>query len=81
MAGKNGKPKCPLCGGALKRGKATLPLVRGGRVLVVRDVPSDVCGDCGEAYMSGPILDRIEELAESFAELDAEVSLVHYKAA
>ena len=88
MAGKraknsspNRRAKCPLCGGRLGRGKATLPFVQKERVVVVKGVPSDVCGDCGEASLSGRTLDRIEELMEKLLRLDAEVSLIHYKAA
>jgi YgiT-type zinc finger domain-containing protein len=78
---KRAKIECPVCGGAMKAGKATLPLLSGERVLVLRDVPSEICGDCGEACMSGPTLDRVEEMVAELKKLDAEVSLVHYKAA
>lgn len=44
--------RCDLCGGELKRGKTTLEIWSGGELLVIKDVPADVCRQCDEAYIS-----------------------------
>lgn len=47
--------RCDLCGGELRSGKTILEIWRGGELIVIRDVPADVCRQCGEAYISAPV--------------------------
>jgi YgiT-type zinc finger domain-containing protein len=79
-----GKPEsksglCPLCGGRLLANqRANIPFVLGKVVVVVKDVPSEVCRNCGEPYLSGATTDRILKLLERFAHLPVEVSVTSY---
>ncbi len=43
---------CPLCGGTKKPGKATFTAEIGDGVVVVRNVPADICDLCGEEWIS-----------------------------
>jgi len=72
---------CAVCGGSLAPGKTTIPFVRGARVLTIRDIPADICGDCGEAYLLGETVDRVQEQVGRLEALDAEVSIARYHAA
>lgn len=54
--------RCPLCGGSLYEEAATLPFVVKGSVVVVKGVASEVCGDCGEAFLSGKVTDVVAAL-------------------
>jgi YgiT-type zinc finger domain-containing protein len=84
MAGEEGKKttkKCPLCGGALIDGVASLPFLMGERIAVIKNVPAEICSDCGEAYMKSRVVDGIETLLDRLEELGSEVSIVHYEAA
>ncbi len=77
MAGKeenNKAKKCPLCDGGMHDGTTAAPFFINDRVIVIKDVPAEVCGDCGEAYMKSSVVDRVEDL-------NSEVSIVHYEAA
>lgn len=65
----------------MEEGTASLPFFIGERIVVVRDVPAEICGDCGEPYMKSGVAGRIEALLDRLAELDSEMSVVHYKAA
>jgi YgiT-type zinc finger domain-containing protein len=57
--------RCDLCGGELKPGKTTLEIWRGEELLVIKDVPADVCQQCSEAYISAHISERLDHfLAE-----------------
>jgi YgiT-type zinc finger domain-containing protein len=70
---------CALCGGPLKEGqRATVPFVLGKVVVVVKDVPAEVCRNCGEPFMSGGVTDRLLELLERFAHLPVEVTVTSY---
>lgn len=84
MVGKpeeNNKKICPLCGGQLRVGLETIPFVLNSIVAVVKDVPAEICEECGEPYMRGDAVDKIEELLQNLKNMDVEVSVIHYKAA
>jgi len=50
-------------------------------VLVIRDIPAEICGDCGEAYLSDETVDRLQEQVARLEAMDAEVSITRYHAA
>jgi YgiT-type zinc finger domain-containing protein len=56
--------KCDVCGGRVRGRKVTVDLRRGERHHVVYNVPIGVCTKCGERYYPGPVLERLDELAE-----------------
>lgn len=59
------KDQCDLCGGELGPGKTTLEIWSGGELLVIKDVPADVCRQCNEAYISAKVSGRLDHfLAE-----------------
>ena len=48
--------KCVMCkGGELAPGKTTVKVQRGETLVIIKDVPADVCQDCGEAYLDGNV--------------------------
>ena len=84
MTGKKGKSrvkKCPLCGGQLKEGTTTIPFLIGEKVAVVKNVPAEVCSDCGEAYMKSSVAGKVESLLDRLEELGYEMTVIHYEAA
>lgn len=52
--------RCDLCSGGLAPGKTTLEVWREGRLVVIRDVPADVCVRCNEAYISSVVSERLD---------------------
>jgi len=84
MAGvkeKNKVKRCPLCGGELCGGNTTVPLLSGEKIVVVKDVPAEICNDCGEPYMMSRVVEEIEELLERLDKINSEMSVIHYNAA
>ena len=57
--------KCPLCGGDKKEGHTTYSVDLGFGVVVVRDVPAKVCGQCGEEWIDAQVARRLEEIVNS----------------
>ncbi|WP_397548006.1 type II toxin-antitoxin system MqsA family antitoxin [Rhodothermus marinus] len=58
--------KCVICKtGQTQSGKTTVTLEQNGAVLVVREVPAEVCQNCGEVYLP-------EEVARALARLAAQ---------
>jgi len=60
---------CPICGQeALAPGTTTFATDGAGTVVVVRDVPAQVCGNCGEAFISDEVAAELEvQVAEAKA--------------
>ena len=84
MVGKRGKnklKKCPLCGGKMDDGITTLSFLMGENVAIIKNVPAEICSDCGEAYMKSHVAGKVETLLDSIEELHSEVSIIYYEAA
>jgi YgiT-type zinc finger domain-containing protein len=84
MIGKEEKDsirRCPLCGGTMEEGITTLPFLIAEKVIVVKNVPAEICSDCGEAYMKSQVAGIIEDILDRLEDLQSEVSIVYYKAA
>ena len=52
--------RCDLCGGTLQPGQTTLEIWRGDTLLVIKDVPADVCQQCHEAYLSAATSEQLD---------------------
>ncbi|HEX6279750.1 MAG TPA: YgiT-type zinc finger protein [Pyrinomonadaceae bacterium] len=49
------------CGGHMVRRKVSRTIPLAGRRVRVEDVPASVCDECGEIYLDGPTLLRLEK--------------------
>jgi len=58
--------RCDLCGGELKPGTTRLEIWRGEELLVISDVPADVCQQCNEAYISADVSERLDHFLEEY---------------
>ncbi len=84
MIGKEERHKvktCPLCGGKMSNDTTHAPFFIGNKIIVIKDVPAEVCADCGEAYMKSSVVGRIEELLDKLEGLHSEMSIIYYNAA
>ncbi len=73
--------KCVMCKhGETQPGTATVTLQRGDSVVVVRDVPADVCRQCGEYYLDDGTASRVMAMAEEAVIRHAEVEILRYAA-
>jgi YgiT-type zinc finger domain-containing protein len=67
--------KCGICGhGRTHPGTTTITLEKGGATLVIKNVPAEICDNCGERYMSeqvtGQLLRQAKQAAEDGIELE-----------
>lgn len=69
---------CPLCGGMLCMGLATVPFVVGRQVAVIKDVPAEICDTCGEPFLHGDTTDTVTGLLRQARALGAEVTVLPY---
>ena len=73
--------KCTICKtGHTHPGITTVTLQRDNTVVVIRDVPAEICEDCGEYYLSEPVARRVYADAEETAQRHVEVEIQRYAA-
>lgn len=73
--------KCVICKtGHTHPGKATVTLQRERTVVVVRDVPAEICEDCGEYYLDEATASRVYADAELSFQRHVEVEVQSYAA-
>jgi YgiT-type zinc finger domain-containing protein len=74
--------KCVICKtGDVSPGAATFTLERGGHTYVLRDVPAEVCKQCGEPYFDAEVTTQVLAQVDRAAESGADVAVLIYKAA
>ena len=70
---------CFMCKGAVQEGFSVFTADMGGCVVVIKNVPSHVCGQCGEASYSDEVARRLQQIVQSVtASAGAEVAVVSY---
>jgi len=68
--------KCVICKqGETRPGHTTVTLERGQAVLVFRNVPAQVCTNCGEAYVSEEVTAQLLEEAEEAVQARVQVDV------
>lgn len=73
---------CVVCKqGETKPGETTVTLTRGETTAVFKEVPADVCENCGEAYVDEEVTEKLLSEAEDIADRGVEVDVRTYKAA
>ena len=74
--------KCVICKQAQTTpGTTTITLERGELTLVVKNVPAQVCPNCGEAYVDEQASAQVLKTAEQMARAGTQVDIRQYAAA
>jgi YgiT-type zinc finger domain-containing protein len=74
--------KCVICKqGETKPGKASVTLERDGMTLVIKGVPANICGNCGEEYVNEKITKELLKAAEEAVKAGVQVDIREYIAA
>lgn len=73
--------RCVLCRHDDTRpGRVTVTLQRGGTTVIVRDVPADVCENCGEYYLTEKVTEQLLSRSEQAVKSGAEVEILRFAA-
>lgn len=73
--------KCALCHhGNTKPGRVTVTLNREDTTVILKEVPAEICENCGEYYLSEEQTDFVFLKAEAAAKNGAEVEIIKYAA-
>jgi YgiT-type zinc finger domain-containing protein len=74
--------KCPICkNGETHPGTTTLTLERGPLTMVVRQVPAEICDNCGEDYIDEATTEKTLIQAEAAARQGVTVEVREFAAA
>ena len=74
------KMKCPICRfGEMKDGFTQVVLIRGNSTVIFRNVPAQICDDCGEYYLDEETAKDIYNRAEYCFSSGQEVAIIEYK--
>ena len=70
---------CFMCKGMVQDGFSTFTADMCGCIVVIKNVPSRVCGQCGEASYSAEVAQRLEQIARNITgSASAEIAVVSY---
>jgi len=73
--------ECVICKqGKTEPGMITVPLQREGNTIIFKNVPADVCQNCGEYYLSETTTNDLLSRAEQAISRGAEVEIVRLAA-
>jgi YgiT-type zinc finger domain-containing protein len=73
--------KCVICKqGQTNKGLTTVTLERGYTTVVIKDVPAELCENCGEYYLSEDVTEKVQNLAEQAFQHGVEIEVLRYAA-
>ena len=74
--------KCVICkNGETKPGTTTILLERGNTTIVIKQVPAEVCQNCGEGYVDEETTDQLLQMAEDATKSGVQVDIRQFIAA
>jgi YgiT-type zinc finger domain-containing protein len=69
--------ECVICkNGKTKKGKVTVTLERGGSIIAIKEVPAQVCQNCGEYFLSEEMTKEVLKRAEQAVKKGVEVEII-----
>ena len=72
---------CAICKtGETGPGRVTITLERGATTVVIKNVPAEVCDNCGEYYLEESVAGWAYDQAEAAVHRRAEVEILSYAA-
>jgi YgiT-type zinc finger domain-containing protein len=72
---------CVVCkNGETRPGQVTVTLQRGDTTVILKQVPAEVCQNCGEYYLSDTVAGQVMDKAEAAVKSGAEVEILRFAA-
>ena len=70
--------KCFMCKGTLENKLTNFISDMGNCIIIVKDVPSQVCTQCGEVSYSNEVAEQLEKIVDKMKNAMTEIAVVHY---
>ena len=71
---------CFMCKGDFEDKLTTFLVDVGNCIVIVKNVPAQVCSQCGETSYSDGVATRLEEIVDTAVEALTEITVVNYSA-
>ena len=73
--------KCAICKhGETQPGRVTVVLERNETTLLFKNVPADICENCGEEYVSSEVNSKLLQMANEAAKKGVDLEMLRYAA-
>jgi len=73
--------KCTLCkNGETSPGKVTVTLNRDNSVIVIKEVPAEICNNCNDYFLTSEVTKSVLSIAEDAVKKGIEVEILRYVA-
>ncbi|MGN0171201.1 MAG: type II toxin-antitoxin system MqsA family antitoxin [Acutalibacteraceae bacterium] len=69
---------CFMCKGTTEEKNTTFMVDLGNCIVIVKNVPSHVCTQCGEVSYSDDVAKRLEQIVDSMKAAITEIAVVNY---
>ncbi|MDD4802801.1 MAG: type II toxin-antitoxin system MqsA family antitoxin [Syntrophomonas sp.] len=69
---------CIMCKSQLSKNRVNHIVDYCGRIVIIRNVPANVCGQCGEYYVDNDTAMRLEEITGELINNKAEILVLNY---
>ena len=70
---------CFMCKGSVRDGFSTFTTDMGGCVVVIKNVPSFICDQCGETSYNDEVAKQLEQIVKNILRAtSAEIAVVNY---
>lgn len=69
---------CVLCKGSLKKGMVNHIIDLGDGIIIIKNVPANICNQCGEYYVDTETAIKLEDIVEELRKNKAEVLIINY---
>ncbi len=69
---------CFMCKGNLEEKKTTFMVELDNCIIIIKNVPSMVCRQCGEVTYSNEVAKQIEKLVNSVRNILTEITVINY---
>ncbi|ARP49558.1 YgiT-type zinc finger domain-containing protein [Ruminococcaceae bacterium CPB6] len=69
---------CLICKGNLEHKLTTFMTDLDGCIVIIKNVPSLVCSQCGETYYDDDTMEQLEKISNSLRKVVTEVAIVDY---
>ena len=69
---------CVYCKGNTEHKLSNFIVDLGKTIIIVKDVPSEVCTQCGEVSYSNEVAERLEQIVTKMRNQDLEIAVTRY---
>lgn len=71
--------ECIVCKGLTEKKNVNYILDLNNTIIIIKDVPANVCTKCGEKYFDDNVMENLEKIVNNLRTISTEMSIVSYK--